>query len=220
MSLPEDSLVPQNDIPPVLPENISANSESSNPFSTPKALDQNQFTGIQGKAAALGIGYWILVVAGFLITAVAVTQEPFMGIPLGWVATFSALRVPLRDLRRNALSSPPRCESCTSRCRRLLTLDGFSGGLVFCYVHCLLDSMYRHRDWDQQPLARWIRFISAYFRYKWNILCCYVPLAFRCFASLINVDLAAFTGSLIWVGTHTLEIIPFLAPHKASARNA
>lgn len=107
MSLPEDSLVPQNDIPPVLPENISANSESSNPFSTPKALDQNQFTGIQGKAAALGIGYWILVVAGFLITAVAVTQEPFMGIPLGWVATFSALRVPLRDLRRNALSSPP-----------------------------------------------------------------------------------------------------------------
>lgn len=107
MSLPEDPLVPKTDIPPILSENISANSDTSNPYSTPSTTGDSNYLQFSGKAADLGIGYWLAVFASVLIIILTLAVEPMMAIPTGWVAFFSALRVPLRDVRRSALNRPP-----------------------------------------------------------------------------------------------------------------
>lgn len=108
MSSPEEPRLPpiaesapNTEIPPII--------QDDNPFRTPQASNETGYptNGIGGKSVALGGGYWICVVASVFLLAFLLVSTPETSIVVGWILFFAAIRVPLRDARRQALNYPP-----------------------------------------------------------------------------------------------------------------
>lgn len=95
----EPPLNPENNPPPII--------HDSNPFSTPKSLDYAAQPVYDGRAVPLGVGYWLMILGSFLVTAYFAVGYPGFSIFCGWIFLFAGLRVPLRDLRRRSLGYPP-----------------------------------------------------------------------------------------------------------------
>jgi hypothetical protein len=106
MSSPENPQPQPGTVPPV-EASIPPIIQDSNPFSSPKSIEDSFFPQDTRRAAPLGVGYWVSVVASLCILLYLVLVTPEASIFVGWILFFAAIRVPLRDVRRRSLNNLP-----------------------------------------------------------------------------------------------------------------
>lgn len=106
MSSPEDPQ-PQSGATPPIVNNIPPLVQDSNPFSSPKSIEDASFPQDARTAAPLGVGYWTSIFASVCLLVYMVLVTPEISIVVGWVLFFAAIRVPLCDVRKRSLNKSP-----------------------------------------------------------------------------------------------------------------